>query len=42
MKKLFLILAIVVFFGLIITSCKTREKCPAYQEYSKYQIEKNH
>jgi hypothetical protein len=40
-KALVLIIAIVLT-GMVISSCKTREKCPAYGETQKFQIEQKY
>lgn len=36
-----LILAMVIL-GMVVSSCKTREKCPAYGETHKFQIEQKY
>lgn len=35
MKKATLILSIIALFGSVLSSCKMREKCPAYGTYGK-------
>lgn len=40
MKKVVVALCLVIFLAVIAVSCKTREKCPAYREYSKFQTER--
>jgi len=42
MKKAAIILVTVVFIALLASSCKTREKCPAYGEAHKFQVEKSY
>jgi uncharacterized protein YxeA len=42
MKKIFVILLTLVFIAIVISSCKIREKCPAYGETQKYQIEQKY
>lgn len=42
MKKIFLGLTIIVFLAVIVISCKSGEKCAAYGERQRYQIERNH
>jgi len=40
MKKVVVVLSLLIFLAVVAVSCKTREKCPAYREYSKFQSEK--
>ena len=35
MKKLFVITVIVFLFGVIFSSCKSHERCPAYSKHAK-------
>lgn len=40
-KVVFLAMALIVL-GIFFSSCKTREKCPAYGETHKFQIEQKY
>ena len=40
MKKLFYLLLVAVFFGVVLSSCRSSRPCPAYDEAKYYQIEK--
>jgi hypothetical protein len=42
MKKTVLILVTVLLIGLFFSSCKTSEKCPAYGESHKFQVEQKY
>jgi hypothetical protein len=42
MKKVAVLIITIVILGIIATSCKTREKCPAYGETQKFQIEQKY
>jgi len=42
MKKTLIILIMVVLIGMIFSACKTSEKCPAYGETHRYQIEQKY
>jgi hypothetical protein len=42
MKKILVLLIAVFTFGIIIVSCKSAEKCPAYGEAKKFQIEQRY
>jgi hypothetical protein len=42
MKKIFVLLIAVITIGIIMISCKAAEKCPAYGEAKKYQIEQRY
>ena len=39
MKRTVIALLIVIAAGLVMSSCKSSNSCPAYGETSKYQIE---
>ena len=36
-KKALVLIIVVAIAGMVISSCKTREKCPAYGETHKFQ-----
>ncbi len=40
MKKISIIVLVIIFLGMLLTSCKTAKLCPAYGEAKKYRIEK--
>jgi hypothetical protein len=42
MKKIAVLIITIVILGIIVSSCKTREKCPAYGETQKFQIEQKY
>jgi hypothetical protein len=42
MKKVVVLIIAIVISGMVISSCKTREKCPAYGESQKFQIEQKY
>jgi len=42
MKKILVLLIAVVTIGIIMASCKSAEKCPAYGEAKKFQIEQRY
>lgn len=41
-KKAAALIIAVLIAGMVISSCKTREKCPAYGETQKFQIEQKY
>jgi len=41
-KKVVAVIIAIVISGMVISSCKTREKCPAYGESQKFQIEQKY
>jgi len=41
MKKFLVIFAVVVVMGVVFTSCKTHEKCPAYGKIEQNQQEQS-
>lgn len=41
MKKLGLIMLVVMSLGIILSSCKSSQKCAAYGEASRYKVERN-
>jgi len=41
MKKVVILLASVILLIMLAVSCKTSEKCPAYGEGHRFQIEHN-
>lgn len=41
-KKVVALIIAIVISGMVISSCKTREKCPAYGETQKFQIEQKY
>ena len=42
MKKIIIFLIAVVTIGIVMVSCKSAEKCPAYGEAKKFQIEQRY
>jgi len=42
MKKIIVLLIAVVTIGIVMVSCKSAEKCPAYGEAKKFQIEQRY
>jgi len=36
------VLLLFIFVGVLLTSCKSREKCPAYGEYRKFKVEQGY
>jgi len=40
MKKLFVLAVSLFLFGIILSSCKTHEKCPAYSHVEKAKTER--
>jgi hypothetical protein len=42
MKKVIVLLIAVMAVGIILVSCKAAEKCAAYGEAKKFQIEQRH
>ncbi len=40
MKKLFYLLVVTVFLGVVLSSCYQSKPCPAYNSYKHYQKEK--
>lgn len=42
MKRIVVLLIAFVTIGIIMVSCKSAEKCPAYGEAKKFQIEQRH
>jgi len=42
MKKIIALLIAVITIGIIMVSCKSAEKCPAYGEAKKFQIEQRY
>ncbi|HRZ21299.1 MAG TPA: hypothetical protein P5184_06500 [Bacteroidales bacterium] len=42
LKKVVVLIVAIVITGLVVSSCKTREKCPAYGETQKFQIEQKY
>jgi len=40
MKKVALLLAAVILLGIVLSSCRTSEKCPAYGEAKRYRVER--
>jgi len=42
MKKAVIVVVAVVLIGMFLSSCKTSEKCPAYGETHRYQIEQKY
>jgi hypothetical protein len=42
MKKLAFIMLVAISVGIIMSSCKSSQKCAAYGEASRYKIERNH
>ncbi|HPE86546.1 MAG: hypothetical protein PHU97_12110 [Bacteroidales bacterium] len=42
MKKLSLVLAAALLMTILLSSCKTRERCPAYGESHKFQVEQGY
>jgi len=41
-RQLALLLLMLAFTGILLTSCKGREKCAAYGEYRKFQQEQGY
>jgi len=41
MKKLGLIMLVVMSLGIILSSCKSSQKCAAYGEASRYKVERS-
>jgi hypothetical protein len=39
MKKVIVLILAIVVMGIILSSCKSSQKCPAYGEAKKFQIE---
>ncbi len=42
MKKIVVLFIAMVILGIIVISCKSAEKCPAYGEAKKFQIEQRY
>jgi uncharacterized protein YxeA len=42
MKKIVVIVLAVITIGIIVSSCRSAESCPAYGEAKKFQIEQRH
>ncbi|MCX6233979.1 MAG: hypothetical protein NT175_04530 [Bacteroidetes bacterium] len=42
MKRILVFIATVILLAVTLSSCKTREKCPAYGESHKYQVEQRY
>lgn len=42
MKKVVVLVITIVFIGLFLSSCKTSERCPAYGESHKFQVEQRY
>jgi len=42
MKRIVVLLIAFMTIGIIMVSCKSAEKCPAYGEAKKFQIEQRH
>jgi len=42
MKKILLALMLILVLGIALISCKAAEKCPAYGEAKKFQVEQNY
>lgn len=42
MKKTLILVVTIVMLGIVLSSCKTREKCPAYGESHKFQVEQRY
>ncbi|MFH1320883.1 MAG: hypothetical protein ABII90_09560 [Bacteroidota bacterium] len=41
MKKFVLLLTAIVLIGLILSACRTHERCPAYGKIDKKKVEKS-
>ena len=41
-RKKALVLLFIFLAGIVVSSCKTREKCPAYGEYRKFKKEQGY
>lgn len=39
MKKVLLLLSVIVFVAVLLTSCYQTQPCPSYNTYKHYQIE---
>jgi hypothetical protein len=42
MKKVIILVLAIITIGIIMISCKSAEKCPAYGEAKKFQIEQRY
>jgi hypothetical protein len=42
MKKLAIIMLVTMSVGIIMSSCKSSQKCAAYGEANRYKVERNH
>jgi hypothetical protein len=40
MKKIVVLVLAIVTLGIVLSSCKSKESCPAYGEAKKFQIER--
>jgi len=42
LRKTVVVFLLFIFTGILLSSCKTRERCAAYGEYRKYQAEQGY
>lgn len=42
LRKTLALFLLLVFTGILLSSCRTREKCAAYGEYRKFRIEQGY
>lgn len=42
MKKIALMFVVVFLLGLVLSSCRSSQSCPAYNDYRQYQRERSH
>ena len=42
LRKTAVLFLLFIFTGILLSSCRTREKCAAYGEYRKYRIEQGY
>jgi len=42
LRKILVFFLLLLFTGAVLSSCKTRERCAAYGEYRKFQVEQGY